>query len=269
MASKGERRMVFDIRGRRKNVVKVVYAILALLMGLSLFLVIGPAPLSDLFGGGATTSAAGQLEEQAERIEGKLKKDPEDSQLLLSLTRTRISAGNSLAVANPETGEIGFTPEARQQLLAASEAWSKYLKATGAPSAGGAQLAAGALFSLAQTSSTGPEALANIRAAARAQQIVGEGRPSLGSLSTLAIYRYYSFDYDGAAKAGKEAATYANTKIERENLDKQLEEVSKRGHAFEQQLTNVEKAVKKGKREGKIPNTFKGFSSENPFSTGP
>ena len=38
----GERRMLFDIRGRRKNVVKVVYAILAVLMGLSLFLVAGP-----------------------------------------------------------------------------------------------------------------------------------------------------------------------------------------------------------------------------------
>ncbi len=38
----GERRMLFDIRGRRKHVVRVVYAILALLMGASLFLVVGP-----------------------------------------------------------------------------------------------------------------------------------------------------------------------------------------------------------------------------------
>jgi len=38
----GERRMLFDIRGRRKNVVKVVYAILAVMMGASLFLVVGP-----------------------------------------------------------------------------------------------------------------------------------------------------------------------------------------------------------------------------------
>ena len=35
MANKdGERRMVFDTGGRRKGVVKVVYAILAVLMGL-------------------------------------------------------------------------------------------------------------------------------------------------------------------------------------------------------------------------------------------
>ena len=36
-----EHRMVFDIRGRRKHVVKVVYAVLAVLMGASLFLVVG------------------------------------------------------------------------------------------------------------------------------------------------------------------------------------------------------------------------------------
>ena len=34
--------MLFDTRGRRKHVVRVVYAILALLMGASLFLVVGP-----------------------------------------------------------------------------------------------------------------------------------------------------------------------------------------------------------------------------------
>ena len=43
----GERRMLFDIRGRRKNVVKVVYGILAVMMGASLFLVVGPVNLGS------------------------------------------------------------------------------------------------------------------------------------------------------------------------------------------------------------------------------
>ena len=52
MAAKdGERRMLFDIRGRRKHVLRVVYAILALLMGGSLFLVVGPFNLAELIGG--------------------------------------------------------------------------------------------------------------------------------------------------------------------------------------------------------------------------
>ena len=250
-----ERRMVFDIRGRRKNVVKVVYGVLALLMGASLFLVVGPAPLSDLFGTkDAVNSAAIQLEEQAERIEHKLVKNPDDPALLLNLTRARISAGNSLAVINPETGGAEITPEGRVQLLKASSNWSEYLKATDEPSAGGAQLVAPALYTLAQISRSGAEAEANVRAAAAAQQLVADQRPSLGSLSTLAIYRYFSFDFAGAKKARNEAAKHANTKFERENLGNELDEISKRAHEFQKQLAEFNKATKgQGKESLKNP----------------
>ncbi len=267
MAKKdGERRMVFDTGGRRRGVVKIVYAILAVLMGLSLLLVVGPAPLQDLFGVDDSISrAADQFEEQAERTEQKLKKNPEDPALLLSLTRARINAGNSLVESNPETGEIAYTPEARQQLQAASESWSKYLKATDEPNAAGAQVAASALFGLAQTSRTGTEAEANIRAAAQAQQIVGESRPSLGSLSTLAIYRLYSFDFKGAAEAEKKASTYANTKFERENLGNELEQISKRAHEFQKQLAESEKEAKKAQAQGK-PSVANPLSESNPLA---
>ncbi len=262
----GERRMVFDTGGRRRGVVKVVYAILAVLMGLSLLLVVGPAPLQDIFGiENEVSNAAEQFEEQAERTEQKLKKDPQDAALLLSLARSRINAGNALAVANPETGEVGYTPESRQQLLAASEAWSKYLKATDEPNPGAAQAAAQALFGLAQTSRTGPEAELNVRAAAQAQQVVADARPSIGSLSTLAIYRYYSFAFEEAAQARKKSLAYATTKFERENLENELDQISKRAHEFEDQLVEIEKAAKKGREEGKpipanpiAPNLFSG-----------
>jgi hypothetical protein len=252
MAKKnGERRMVFDTGGRRRGVVKVVYAILALLMGFSLLLVVGPAPLQELFGvKNSVSSAAAQFEEQAERTERKLKKSPENPQLLLSLTRARINAGNSLAESNPETGAIAYTPESRQQLQAASESWSRYLKATDKPNSGAAQVAAQALFGLAQTSRTGAEAEANVRSAEQAQQIVAEARPSLGSLSTLAIYRLYSFDYEGAAEAQKKASTYANTKFERENLGNELDQIAKRGHEFQKQLAEIEKEAKKARANG-------------------
>ncbi len=265
-ASGGERRMVFDIRGRRRHVVKFVYAILALLMGASLFLVVGPVNIGSLLGNSeGSGNAASQFEGQAVAIERKLKKSPEDPQLLLNLTRIRISAGNSLAQANPETGAIAYTPESRQQLEKASEAWSKYLKATGEPSTGGAQLVSQALFGLAQTSRTGAEAEANIRAAAHAQQIVAESRPSLGSLSTLTIYRYYSFDYKGAAQARKEAAAYANTKFERENLGNELDKISKRGHEFQKQIAEIEKAAKKAQAKGE-PSIANPLSESNPLA---
>ena len=262
----GERRMLFDIRGRRRNVVKVVYAILALLMGLSLILLAGPG-LGTLFDGSSAGNASQQFEDQATTIERKLKKSPEDSALLLSLTRARINAGNANAEVNPETGAVAYTPESRQQLAEASEAWSKYLKATDEPSAAGAQLAASALFGLAQTSRTGPEAEANVRAAAQAQQIVAEQRPSLGSLSTLAIYRLYSFDYSGAERARKEAEPFANTKFERESLGNEFDQTSKRAKEFEKQLQEIEKEAKKAREKGE-PSVANPLSENNPLGGG-
>jgi len=261
----GERRMLFDIRGRRKNVVKVVYAILALLMALSLFILAGGSGIGGLFNSDSTGNAAGQFEDQAATIERKLKKDPENSELLLSLTRARINAGNASAEINPETGAAAFTPESQQQLALASESWSKYLKSTDEPSPSGAQLAASALFGLAQTSRTGTEAEANVRAAAQAQQIIAEQRPSLGSLSTLAIYRLYSFDYDGAAEARDEAKPFANTKFERENLGNEFDQISKRAKEFEKQLQEIEKEAKKAREKGQ-PSVANPLSENNPLA---
>jgi hypothetical protein len=266
MAGDGERRMVFDIRGKRRHVVKFVYAILALLMGASLFLVVGPVNIASLFESSNNVSTATkQFEEQSARIQHKLKQDPEDADLLLALTRARINAGNSLVATNSETGAIEYTPESRLQLEKASEAWAQYLKATEEPSSGGAQLVAQAQFSLAQTSSTGPEIEANIKAAAAAQQLVAEARPSLGSLSTLAIYRYFAFDYKGAEEARKKAATFANTKFERENLGNELDSTKKRAQELQKQLAKAEKEAKKAQAKGE-PSLGKPLSESNPLA---
>ncbi len=256
MASKdGEHRMLFDIRGRRKNVVRVVYAILALLMGLSLFLVIGPAPLSDLFGGGTSSSSpAQQFEEQAVRLERELKKDPENPQMLLNLTRARTNAGNQLSVINPETGESQLTVEARAQLEKAGSTWEEYVEATAEPSPSGAQLMGGTFFRLAQTSRTPAEIEANIKAAADTQQLVVDKRPSSGSLSTLALYRFFSFEYAAAKKLIDEAARVAQTKFERENLDNEAEEIEARARELQQQFVEIEKKTKgRGKESLESP----------------
>ena len=254
--------MVFDIRGRRRHVVKAVYAVLALLMGASLFLVVGPVNIGNLLGGGSESSnASAAFVEQAEKVERKLRKDPENPELLLSLTKTRINAGNASAELNPETGAPQVTEEGKVELERASEAWTKYLKATDEPSVGGAQVAAPMFFSLAQLAVNGSEAEINLRAAAKAQQIVAEQRPSLGSLSTLAIYRNYSFDYPGAKQAEKEAEKYANTKFERENLGNELSQIEKRAKEFQKQLAEIAKENKKARSQG-------GSGVANPLAEG-
>ncbi len=238
--------MVFDVRGKRRGVVKVVYAILALLMGLSLFLLGAGGSLNSIFGSGSSTSSAtAQFEEQAERIEVKLIKAPEDPDLLANLTRTRVNAGNS-AVGQGANGELVQTVESQEQLNKASEAWSEYLEATDEPSSGIAQLMSNALFTLANISRTTAEAEANIKAAAEAQAIVAAARPSVGSLSTEAFYLLYTFDYAAAEKAKKEAIALTNSKFERESLENQYDEIEKRAREFQKQVKEVEKAQKEG-----------------------
>jgi hypothetical protein len=246
----GEHRMLFDIRGRRKHVVRFVYAILALLMGASLFLVVGPVNIAGIFGGETSNSAANQFEDQAERIQHRLKKDPENPDLLLSLTRAQVNSGNALAETIPASGAVIYTPESRLKIEEASETWAKYLKATDEPSSSGAQLIAQAQFGLAQRARTGPEALSNVIAAAKAQQIVAEVQPSIGSYSSLAIFRYFSFDFAGAEEARKKAMGFAKTKFERESLENELDTFEKRGHLFQKQLVKAEKEAKKAREQG-------------------
>lgn len=238
--------MVFDVRGKRRGVVKVVYAILALLMGLSLFLLGAGGSLNSLFGGGSSSGSATKArEEQAQRIERKLVKSPEDPNLLLNLTRTRVNAGNS-AVAIGSNGEQDQTLESQEQFNKASAAWSEYLEAAGEPSSGLAQLMSNTLFTLASISRTTAEADANVKAAAEAQAIVAEKRPSVGSLSTLALYLLYTYDYAEAAKVKKEAVALTSSKFERENFENQFDELEKKLKEFQKQTKETERAQKQG-----------------------
>lgn len=266
MASSGERRMVFDIRGRRKVAVKVVYAVLAVLMGASLFLVVGPLNIGELFGGksGSSVETAKPFEEQAERLEVKLKKNPEDPELLQALARAQVSAGNSMVIVEPN-GEQTFQVEALQRWREASDSWSRYLKATDEPSAGLAQLMAPSLIKLAELSRTVPEAVNNLNAGVEAQKLVAEQRPSLNAFSTLALYTYFTGDYAAAEKAKKEAEKFTKEKGEREQLDKQLKETKERAVKFQQQVKEAEKAQKAAAKgnKGKAPQLEGGANSLN------
>lgn len=242
--------MLFDLRGgRRGSVVKVVYAVLAILMGTSLFLTVGPFSIGELFNsGGGTGDAAKPYQEQAERIETKLKKDPEDPALLLSLTRAQINAGNAQAEV-AANGEQTFTTEGLQEYQKAYQSWSDYLKATDEPNAGLALVVGPMLVQLAEFSRSYPEAATRIQSATEAQEIVAEQRPSVNSLSTLAFYTYFTGDFKAAEKARAEAKKLAGGKPEEEAIDKQLDQYKKLANGFLNRKEKAEKA-EKAAREG-------------------
>jgi hypothetical protein len=241
--------MLFDIRGRRKHVVRVVYAILALLMGASLFLVVGPVNIGNLIGSnGSASNAAKVLQEQAERTEQKLRREPDNEALLLSLTRTRIGAGNALTETNPETGATVLTPEGKEELRRGLNAWQDYLKQTKEPKASAALLASRGYFSLAESSFALEEVVEAVEGAARAQRLAANAQPSIGTLTTLAIYEYYSGNFAAGDKAVKEAEAKATSKAEAKEVSKQMKEYRKRGKAFEAQKKQI---VKQEKAQGK------------------
>ena len=241
MASDGEHRMLFDTRGGRKHVIRVVYAVLALLMGASLFLVVGPFNLGELAGTSGGGSASEVFEEQAERIEGRLAKNPKDEGQWLALTRARINSGN--AQLEGGEGEVPtLTPEGRREFEAASEAWNRYLKLAGdKPSPTGAQLVALSFFRLGEASTTVPEAVENLATATAAQRIAAEERPSINSLSTLGIYQYYNGEYAAGDRTAKRAAATATSKAEVEAVEKQLAEFRKNSKAFDKQKKEAAK----------------------------
>jgi hypothetical protein len=246
-----EHRMLFDIRGRRKTAVKVVYAILAVLMGLSLFLVVGPLNIGQIFNSESSSgSAAKQFEEQAERAEAKLRKDPGNPDWLLALTRAQVNEGNA-QVNVTSTGGQELTPEAMQSYQQASQTWSEYLASSKKPSSGLALLMSPVLLRVAEYGSRSyTEAQRNIEAAADAQQIVAEQRPSLNSYSTLALYRTFTGDFAAAETAKKKALGFTKEKSERELVEGQLEEAKKNAEKFQQQRKKAEKEGKKAAKAG-------------------
>jgi hypothetical protein len=248
VAKEGERRMLFDIRGRRKHVVRVVYAILALLMGASLFLVVGPFNIGNLVGNGSSTSAAKVLQEQAEKTEQKLRLEPENESLQLALARQRITAANSLTEINSETGATLYTPEGKQELERGLEAWTAYKQQTKEPKASAALLASRGYFGLAEASGSLEEVVENVNRAADAQRLGAELQPTVNSLTTLAIYEYYAGDFAAGDKAVREAEAKVS-KSEAKQIEKQMAQFRKNGKAFEAQKKVFAKEAKKQGKE--------------------
>ena len=133
--------MLFDLRGRRRRLVQVVYLTLALLLGggLVLFGIGGDVSggLVDAFRGGGGPSTDSALEGRVDRQEERLQANPGDERLLQSLVRDYYS----LAVSQRESGTIGFPEDARDDLRQAGAYWQRYAEVADEPSADTARYA--------------------------------------------------------------------------------------------------------------------------------
>ena len=266
MADGGEHRMVFDLRGKRKRLVQVVYALLALLMTTSLFFVVGPVNLNGLIGNGGGSST--NFDDQAQQVEQKLAKDPGNPKLLAADVRARYTAGNAQIQFDPATNQpTGLTQGAVDDFGKSGDAWLRYAKATKKPDPNVAQLAATALLYSAATAPA-LEFKSKIVAAAGAQQIFADAKPSLNSYLTLARYRYFSGDTQGGDEAAAKAVQAAPSS-QRSAVKQAVKQYSQQGEQIQKQIKASTKFQKGGSGKQALQNPLGGLSGGGLGSTQP
>jgi hypothetical protein len=266
VADSGEHRMVFDLRGKRKRLVQVVYALLALLMTTSLFFVVGPVNLDSLFNNSSGSST--NFDDQAKQVEQKLAKDPRNPKLLAADVRARYTAGNGQIQFDPATGApTGLTQGAVDDFGKSGDAYLRYLKVRPKPDPNVAQLAATALLYSAATAPA-LEFKAKITAAANAQQVFADAKPSLNSDLTLARYRYFSGDTQGGDEAAAKAVKAAPS-TQRNAVKQAVGQYSKQGEQIQKQIKASTKFHKGGAGKQALQNPLGGLSGGGSLGSSP
>lgn len=248
--------MLFDLRGRRKRVIQVIYVLLAVLMAASLLVIGMPGGLNPFSSGSGVVSqdAADLSVKRAEELQQKIETRPNNEQAQAELVRARIAAGNSLIEVDEDTGEQTVGDKATAQYDLAAQAWDQYLETTNnQPDPSVAQLMANTLFSLSQ-GSTVAQFQTNIRDATKAQQFFTDnavkeskkgGQNPIGPLTTLATYQFYSGDFETGDATAKKALASANNETEKKQIKTQLDAVRKDAKRIEKVISQARKQAKK------------------------
>lgn len=241
--------MLFDLQGKRKRLIQVIYALLALLMGGGLVLLgIGGEVSGGLLD--ALTSRqgieAGNLTDEVERLEERAEAEPNNAQVLSMLIRARYAAGNAQFELD-ENNIPQMTPEARSEFELAAEDWRKYLALEPDPvDPNTAQLVANALFALAQAGSDGSSIRVNAAAAADAQEYFAAARPNVNALSNLAIYSFFGNDFERGDAAVKRLIERSPNPAAEQRNRQQMREYRRQAVEFQRQLDDYEQAMQAG-----------------------
>ena len=213
--------MLFDLSSPgRKNIIRVVYGVLALL-----FLVgfVGFGIGGELGGGGIIDSitgndsggdAADQYEQQIEDAEEKLESDPTDEKALEDLAYYRALSGTAQLEVDESTGQpTGLTEESRNEFEAAVDAWSRYLETD--PKKPDPRTAGQVLQAY--------QFLGDAGGAADVQEVLVKDDPSFVNYGQLAFLRYLDLDLKGGDAAFDKAETEAEPSNDAQL--KQLEQI--------------------------------------------
>jgi hypothetical protein len=277
--------MLFDLRSPgRRNVIRVVYALLAVLMGGGLiFFGIGgnvSGGLFDAFDSGAGGSGGNPFEDQINEAEDRLQLNPQDVATLGELVQLHYQAGQSQIEVDQDTGAQSLTEDGEQQLQQAADAWDRYLKASqkmGQPPANSVSLVAVNTFAIlgdaslsqAVAASSGTEALEDANDAltswsdaAEAQRFATDAQPAAQAYAKLAFFLYRSGDGQGGDQAAARARELANPN-EKSAIDQSLNQLKKQGELLTTQIAKLEKQEQQAQQ---VTGGAGGASGSNPLS---
>ena len=232
--------MLFDLKGKRKRLVQVVYVMLAILFGggLVLFGVGGNVSggLIDAFKGtgSADTSAFTDRVEQAER---RAARQPRNPDAWLEVVRAEISLAQSTEGSDAETGEL--TDRGKQAIVQVAEAWERYLRLEPEKIDGnGAAFAALAYGALQDYSK-----------AVEAQQLSVEARPSANGYFELARFAFQAGQEDAGDRAAREAVQRTPADL-RNNVRAQVKDAKEEGLRFAREFKKAQREQREQARQG-------------------
>jgi len=211
--------MLFDLRGRgRRNTVKVIYVVLALLMGGGLVLFgIGGNTNGGLVDAitGAPSGDTGQqrFERQERQAEARLRANPKDEAANIALIRARVQLAGVGDRYDQNTNT--YTAAGKAQLRRAVQAWNRYQALD--PKASDEQARVASVMVNAFAS------LNNLAGATSAQEIVAEARNTAGAYSNLAVLAYQAGQTRKGDLAGQKALSLTDKDL-RASLKSQLDQ---------------------------------------------
>jgi hypothetical protein len=253
--------MLFDLRSPgRRNVIRVVYAMLAVLMGggLVLFGIGGSGSgIFDAFSDSGGGGGGNPFEDDINAAQERVQQNPKDEAAYATLVQLHYSAGTQQV---DENGAL--TTDGEEELQQAADAWAKYLKLSGGdPATSPNLLAVQALSTLAQnqiqdatqaTSTTdaltdATASQANWAAAAEAEKLAlargGQNQQGGSGYQNLALFYYAAGDVQAGDQATAQAVQQAQGP-EKETIQKSLDSIKQQAAQINTAIASLQKQQK-------------------------
>jgi hypothetical protein len=250
--------MLFDLKGKRKRLVQVVYVALAVLFGVGLVgFGIGGGSSGGIFdaigGGGGGGSSSNGYKTEVNRLTQKLRTAPKDKKAWSDLAQANYNLARSGGDYDPNTGQ--FKEGATNTLAAATDAWERYLNLKPRkPNISTALLMFQSYAALVLLANGDP--LDRYKKAEGAAEIIAKQQPNPNAFYRVAAVAYAI----GQIKKGDAAAKqtlHGIPKDQQNEVKSQLVDLRKRGLKAKQQLKASKKqaaqAAKDAQKTGKDP----------------